>query len=343
MAAPSRSGLRSPDPDTPDARPFARRLLLFVALLGGLWASFLAAHLAMNFTLPGSDAINALAQETIHRGTLFPDSVTALRVVAFGDSRTQTGFVPDVFDAASENVAYSYNLGLPNETRFVEVIRTLVRRGEIPDVVLLTNSWADAPEPSGLGLLRDDHRMMDELFPFRGLLTNTARFLLRSTSRGGPVAYARQVREYVDEARRNRGYFFVEAMSLFPGHRLPETFRAEGDDEDLVETRDLEPSGPLFEELVALRKEAGFRAIYVPTYRRVGSRHASSPNSAQAAALAAYGLERVGPDYWLYPNSYFSDRSHLNPQGAQVYTRDLWNLLAPILREEASQRKLARR
>ena len=52
-----------------------------------------------------------------------------------------------------------------------------------------------------------------------------------------------------------------------------------------------------------------------------------SPASAPNDFSYLNGVQVIGPDYWQYPNRMFSDPAHLNPHGAEIYTRDLWNLV----------------
>jgi hypothetical protein len=35
----------------------------------------------------------------------------------------------------------------------------------------------------------------------------------------------------------------------------------------------------------------------------------------------------LGPDYYLYPNRFFADQTHLNQAGARAYTEALFQLL----------------
>ena len=43
-------------------------------------------------------------------------------------------------------------------------------------------------------------------------------------------------------------------------------------------------------------------------------------------------LKLLGPDYYLYPNKLFSDQTHLNRAGAQVYTEALFHLVESKIR-----------
>jgi hypothetical protein len=74
---------------------------------------------------------------------------------------------------------------------------------------------------------------------------------------------------------------------------------------------------------------------------RLGSRAPSEADARVREALARHGIEVRGPDYWLYPNRIFSDPGHVNPEGAATYTRDLWELLAPVIREASRSQRPA--
>ena len=67
----------------------------------------------------------------------------------------------------------------------------------------------------------------------------------------------------------------------------------------------------------------------MPTYYREGEFRPApdEPNEVVIKALASNRRFHVlGPDYETYPNSLFSDRLHLNKEGAQLYTDRLWQL-----------------
>ena len=63
---------------------------------------------------------------------------------------------------------------------------------------------------------------------------------------------------------------------------------------------------------------------------------AEPPASNEKWKLALRGclnLAVAGPDYWLLPNDDFADPIHTNPDGADVYTKRLAALVAPLLRQ----------
>jgi hypothetical protein len=313
---------------------FWRRCVSFCAVLAVTWLALYSIDRAFPLIRPGHELIYQLAKDTVRTGVVFPTDVTATRVAVFGDSRVQAGFVPALLDRLSGGATYSFNLGLPNDTRFLDELRTLVRRDQAPDVVALTLPWIARAEETPL--LEDDVAFVEAVLPFRPLFRDGTLFVLRSLTRGGPRAYYVQARENVDRARRDRGYFFIEGMSHFPGHRLPDGFVLDGDDPDEPHPRRIPLEGPAFEEVLELRERAGFRVVFVPSYLRVGNRAPSSAPPELRSALGVYGIEVRGPDYWLYPNRLFSDPGHLNPEGAEHYTRELWELLAPTIPHHAS-------
>jgi hypothetical protein len=88
-----------------------------------------------------------------------------------------------------------------------------------------------------------------------------------------------------------------------------------------------------YERLSALFAEHGITCLFVPTYYRE-HRFAPAPptNSLSTNALGTGGrISQVGPDYLLYPNDHFADLKHLNPRGADRYTRDLAALVAGVI------------
>ena len=68
---------------------------------------------------------------------------------------------------------------------------------------------------------------------------------------------------------------------------------------------------------------------YVPYYLRIGEAAAPPTYNQQFAAFVnkASTCQLLGPDYYLYPNKLFSDQTHLNRAGAEVYTEALFRLV----------------
>ena len=92
-------------------------------------------------------------------------------------------------------------------------------------------------------------------------------------------------------------------------------------------------AGPIFERLKRAMRRGRFAVFIAPGYYREGEVAPCQPNGAARERLAAAGIRLCGPDYWLFPPRDFSDREHLNSEGAREYTERLWRLLGPLLED----------
>jgi len=257
-----------------------------------------------------------------------------VKLVIFGNSKVLTGFQPALFDELSGGLVSSYNLGLPDYLLFVENLEQLCRRGERPTHVLLPFPWPDEPEQH-LDLFRPgikDARVMDALFPFRKLPRNLMVFSARARSKGGLMAFYQECRRQTEAMLAQRGYYFIEGQSHYPGHRLPEDFRLQKDAPSRPFTRPVPLDVPAFHKLREVLERNGIQAIFVPVYHREGEYAPPATVSPVAATLAGFPSFSVrGPDFWSLPNRAFSDPVHLNEEGAALYTRRLWDLVGAEL------------
>jgi len=315
-------------------RAYLRSMSLAIGLLAVVWLLLFAADRALPYIQPGAEVVYSAKTQAIRNGALFRRDAP-VKVVIFGNSQVLTCFQPDLFDSLSGGTVSSYNLGLPDYLRFIAHLEDLCQRGERPTHVLLMFPWEDEPEKR-LNLFRpgiNDKYWMDTLFPFRKLPRNLVLFAARSRSRGGLVAYYEACRRQTQAMLEQKGYFFIEAQSHFPGHRLPDGFRLQKDDPTQPFLRSAPTEGPIFEQMLALARRYDIQFILVPRYFREGEVAPPPPQSAFAAKLAAYPHISVqGPDCWLLPSRYFSDPTHLNREGGDYYTRRLWELIGPTLK-----------
>jgi hypothetical protein len=325
-----------PQPASPaqsQGRAILTLLLQASALLGTFWLLFFALSLKFQYLRNGADLIYEVKAEAIRHRPLL-DHAKPCRVLIFGSSKVLAGFVPDLFDSLSGATVSSYNLGLPNGKFFLGDLERLCQRGQNPTHVLVPDTWADEPQPSfsifRLGV--EDRRVVNTLFPFRWLPRDLSLFLIRAWNYGGLRAFYAHSRRQPQKMLEQRGYYFIEGESHFPGHRLPEGFRLETDTPNQIRPRAVPTDGPTFQRLAALAQRYDFKVILVPLHFRQGEYAAPPQVSQSAQALAGQPrFSAVGPDYYLLPNRYFSDEAHLNPEGASLYTRRLWELVAPSL------------
>ena len=301
----------------------------FLCLLAILWIFFYTAWRQLPYVRAGAAIIYSAKDAQERRGVVFPAAVpVASRLIVFGNSKVLAGFVPNLFDR--QTGVYSSNMGKPDESRFVGDLELLAARGQAPRNVVVTLPWAAEGAPA-----RDDGKVMDALFPFRKLPRDLVLFGMLSRERGGIPAFYRYGERAVQSMQRDRGWYFIDGQSHFPGDRLPDGFHLGTDRPDVIDDPAFFPRGPEFERLNRLAVQYSMRVFLVPSYHRVGEL-APSPDYASTVARRMAGFSRftvAGPNYFLLADRYFSDPVHLNPEGAAVYTTQLAGILASALRQ----------
>jgi hypothetical protein len=314
----------------------AATLACFLCLAGLLYAAFFTIFRMFPGFRSGSEQIYSAKVDYVRHSKIFRQGA-ACRVLVCGDSRTLSGFQSRLFDQLAGTNVSSFNLGLPGSESFIWEPETLTARGEAPTHVLLTRRWGTNDSHDLLVVLRSDDQLMWRLFPFRKLPRDLVLFTLRAREHGGLRAYYRRVLGLVAQMQRDQGYHFIESASHYPGHRLPDNYRQDGDDPHRSTERELPTEGPIFERLKRAMQQGGFQVLVVPSFYREGAVAPVQPNEATRERLAAAGIRLCGPDYWVLPPRYFSDPDHLNPDGAREYTERLWRLVEPWLKDYPSR------
>ncbi len=323
----------SSDKGGDDWRRFGRGLTLFGGLFVALWLVLFWVERRLPLLRPGSDVIYDAKLAAVAGGGLF-DRSKSVRVVVVGNSRSLSGFDPALFDAQIGAHCQSYNLGLPASNRYVEPLQTMIANGDLPTHVLVQAAWPPAPRrPTAYEWLRRDDQVMQALFPFRDLPRNLAIFLVTAQARGGLRAYYRQTGGIAAQMLEDRGYYFIEGQSFFEGNRLPDSFTLPSDTPEVVAVRAFDFAALAFQQLAAMAVEHGIRFIIIPEYHRLNAVAEAPPINLELrqaiAGIADFAV--VGPDYYRYPNRFFSDHAHLNREGAAAYTGRLVELLAAEL------------
>jgi hypothetical protein len=316
-----------------------KRAALKFAGFAFIWLGFFALNRATPYIGVGSDVATLKKKNYESEGNTFPRAFSGTKLAVFGNSKALSGFIPDEFDslAAREDLkVYSFNSGFPGQSEFVDELALMTKRGAAPNVVLLTIPWQ--PKPRGISLFNlpiDDHKLADEIFPFRLFIRNLVRFLVKSSSSGGPAKLYRKDEIEAETVLRARGYYFIKDLSKFPGDQLPAKYSLPSDDPAHVAQRPADFNSGQLDQLNSALEAHNIRCFYVPVFlRSAEAAPAPAIDMEFASALATHSTCRVlGPDYFTYPNSYYSDEAHLNPQGAKVYTEDIYKLVAPYLRK----------
>jgi hypothetical protein len=298
-----------------------------MALFAVLWAAFYGLYHAFPYVKNGSDVVFNAKLRFEQSGRVFPADSQKTRVLIFGNSKILAGFLPSRFDELSGTS--SFNSGFPGSDVFLAPLQTMCARGQAPNILLLTLPWdIDPPRRGIFHFIPDDHAVIGLLFPFRDFMRDLTAFLMNAPSHGG-------VKQYYHESEKNeaaliadRGYHLITEQSHFPGGRLPDDFHLASDQPGIATRRIVPGASTQAEQLDQLLQQYHIRCYYVPYYLREGEAAPSAYDNDFATALEQNTTcHLLGPDYFLYPNRYFADQTHLNKDGARVYTEALFGLL----------------
>lgn len=296
------------------------------------WLGFYALHTGLPYLTNGSDIIDQAKIHMEEHGQIFPADPAVTRVMIFGDSKVMAGFMPRQFDRMAAGRGWrvsSFNAGLPGTDVFLPQLKAIAGNGQAPDILLLTLPWTDPPGEDAFHLVREDHRVIHALFPFRFWLRDATAFLMNAHRYGGIHAGYREAEHNQRLVQVDRGYYLIEEQSHFPSGRLPSQFRLPTDTPRKMKLRVAPPVDSQTRELSRLVTRYHMRCLYVPQYYRMGEFAAPHPiNAAFAASIQqATPCHVVGPDYFLYPSGDFSDQTHVNGDGARLYTAAIFHLI----------------
>ena len=307
-----------------DLRRILRSGIKNLGILVLLWVLFSCVYKLVPYTKAGDEVIYETKVNKLLSSVEFPTDAK-YKIAVFGSSVVLSGFIPDVFDNADTNT-YSYNLGLPASGHFVFALELLIKRNQIPTHVFLTTTWPKEEQKTAFSLPHDKN-IIETLFPFQSLPRNLTLFFLRSRNRGGIVEYYQAAKRTAEQMLAGRGYYFIEGQSHFPNHRLPDEFKLQSDTPDIIRTRFFDTTNPIFKKLIEIHNKHDIKFYIVPTYRRAGSAAQCSLENKNADVFKnSPGLHVLGPEYYLFVNRYFSDATHVNPEGAELYTKKLREL-----------------
>lgn len=309
-----------------------RGFQLFCFFSISVWLLLFGAFVAFPYVRNGADVIAAskvayLETERVFSGQAEP------RILAFGNSRILAGFNPTIYDPMIGVEAQSFNAARPGNGRFVYFLRSILAAGTRPTHVLASEILSHDEPRTWLDTLRHDKELVEFLFPFRSFPRDLTLFIAAAGRNGGLVANYEKTASIAERVLADKGYYFIEAQSHFPGDRLPDNYHLPTDTPKALGGRKIDPELPAFQELASLAAAYGFKVVFIPSAYRIGEFAPPEPSAApDVRPIPGWpGFYVAGPAYWLYEPRYFSDPVHLNREGAALYSRRLGELTAPIV------------
>lgn len=307
-------------------RSFRLSFAIFAIAAAVVWLSLFGLYKRLPYVENGADAVEQSKWWMAQSSKMFAPG-DSIRVFAFGNSKMLAGFHPAVFEAAVGANIKAYNLAIPGDDRFLELLEAALSNGNVPTHVFL-QFLPQSRDSSLLALIRDDNKIVNRLFPFRKFVRNAVIFLYESRAAGGVLAQYKSNTAQVRQVLEDHGYYFIKSQSHYPSDRLPDGYSLPTDRPNEIlkrtigssDTSDLE-----FARLARLAERYDFQIVVVPVVYRLGeySEPAAMDGEATMALKPYPRVHIVGPTYWVYPASEFSDPTHLNVGGADRYSKEL--------------------
>ena len=308
-----------------DYRSLRLSFAVFSIAAAVVWLLFFELYQSLPYVQNGADAVEHSKWRMI-RSKMFAPGVS-IRIFAFGNSKMLAAFHPAVFESTVGTNIEAYNLAIPGEDGFVDLLEVALSNGNVPTHVLL-QYLPKARDGSLLASIRDDNRIVSFLFPFRKFIRDVITFVYEASKAGGVISqYKRNVAQ-IRQVLKDRGYYFIKSQSHYPGDRLPDSYSLPTDRPSEVLKRTIDSSDtsdPEFARLVTLAERYDFQIVIVPVvYRRGEYSEPAAMDSEATMALKPYPrVHVIGAAYWLYPASEFSDPTHLNVGGGDRYSKEL--------------------
>lgn len=297
-----------------------------------VWLLLYGVFTAFPFIQNGADAIAAGKVQFLETQPVFSPDARA-RILAFGNSQILAGFNPAVYDPAVGPHVESFNAARPGNHHFVQLLKGVLANGTRPTHILIQIPPSDEHQVTWRDYFIHDKLLANLLFPFRNFPRDLALFLVLSRSEGGIVNSYKENARTVRDVAASRGYYFIKGQSHFPSDRLPDDYHNDTDQPDSVPPRPLDPAAPAFKELIDLSVEFNFKIILIPSVYRIGA--AAPPGPLEGEDIkplpSVPNFYVAGPPYWVFAPAYFSDPIHLNKEGANLYSRRLAGITAPLI------------
>jgi len=286
-----------------------------------------------------------------------------INVLFMGTSRILAGIAPAVFDELSGGRTLSYNLALPalpiSSSYFV--LRDYLKKNPPPGWIIMqlhinqcrTCTLFNYYSHQGLISLAEIFSLFTEvqdkkialnyIFPFRMYAFFTVQYLYNRIFHPGRIRESQDNnRAILSRMMEERGYYFIEEQAVSSDNRLPDDF-GEMEKTSAAPQQGVEYDpfiDPYVEKFFDLTRENGINVLLVqPVYRQnQGSQYEKIPLQFDMI-LKEYNHVFLAKQGWKlrrYENRFFSDRTHLNKDGARQFTREIYREFCEVFPAVAS-------
>lgn len=272
-------------------------------------------------------------------------------VLFLGTSRILAGVAPTYFDELNGGKTFSYNLalpGLPISSAYF-VLRDYLEKNPPPQYVVmqlyinrcrsctLYNYYAVQGLKRPAEILSLFKHMANKaiifnyIFPFRMYKFHTARYIFDSIFMPARIRSIRKKNNAIlNRMKENRGYYFIEEQAVAADNMLPGDFAEEGGGgESINKASSYDPFvDPYVKMFFDLARDHGVKVLLIqPPYRERQYLQYEEMPLQYAVLLNQYNNVWIAQEGWklkFYENCFFSDPTHLNKEGAQQYTGEIY-------------------
>lgn len=272
-----------------------------------------------------------------------------VNVLFMGTSRILAGIQPLLFDRLSGGQTYSYNLALPALTigSSYFVLRDYLGRNPPPAYIILQlainrckncytyNYYATQGISSFDELLtifknvENKSIILNYIFPFRMYKNFIFKYLYNILLHPASIRQIKTAnRKILEKMTADRGFYYIKEQAVDEDERIPRTSPSSTTTPDFPP--DYDPfADPFVEKFFDLTREKGIHVILIqPVYRENQYSQYKTMPYQYKSLLERYPHVMVAKNAWklkFYPINLFADHTHLNPEGAELYTREIFN------------------
>lgn len=243
------------------------------------------------------------------------------KIIFIGNSKILAGIQPLLFDSLFAQKTSSLNLALGGKSAS-DGMEMLTELDVDFDILVIHDNFPfySIDQPETQNFLKFNNYFKDIYY-----------FFVRSKVKGVSfVEWYNKTREECQRMIEDKGYYFIESQAEYSNLKLPEDYRL------VTDTPLKEYQFPITnfisdDKFIDFIKSNKLTVFVIPNYFRKGEFMESQKgriSNSQKKYFEKMNIHYLDSlSYYSYPNSNYSDHTHLNEYGARIYTRDVFYVL----------------